>query len=107
MEVRIGEIYGKRKGPDGYVMYAVLQVRGDRVTLQNLDGMAGPFDSDSRKLAQGGYELVSQTPYVPHKSPAVCGRSRKPRRCPDTFDFLEGRADKERPAPIFSSSQAA
>ena len=99
MAVQIGEIYGKRKGQDGYVMYAVLRVRGELITLQNLDGAASPFDTDARNLGQGGYELVSQTPYIRDGATSVRGRSRKPRRCPCTFDFIEGRTDRERPQP--------
>jgi len=97
MAVRIGEIYGKRKGPDAYVMYAVLRVQDELITLQNLDGAAVPFETDARKLAQGGYELVSQTPYI--RDGAQRSRVRKPRRCPSTFDFIEGRTDREKPQP--------
>jgi hypothetical protein len=45
---------------------------------------------------------VSQTPYI-DLTPATAKHkkaAKKPTRCPLTLDFLEERADSERPAPI-------
>jgi hypothetical protein len=48
--------------------------------------------------------LISQTPYInlnasrTKKSKAA----KKPTRCPLTLDFLEARADSERPAPVLA-----
>jgi hypothetical protein len=45
---------------------------------------------------------VSQTPYIDLNASSVKHKkaARKPTRCPLTLDFLEERADSERPAPI-------
>ncbi len=99
MIVRIGETYGKRKGNDGFVLYTVLRVAGEAITLQNLDHPEGAFETTAAKLAQGGYELVSQAPYIPAAQSKKRALRRRPSRCPHTVDFIEGRADCEKPAP--------
>jgi hypothetical protein len=88
-------------------MYNVLKVtksknNPDVITLQNIDNPLSLFETTAQKLVSSGYIRISQTPYIdltattPKKRKAV----RKPTRCPLTFDFLEARADSERPAAI-------
>jgi hypothetical protein len=45
---------------------------------------------------------ISQTPYIDldASTPKRRKAAKKPTRCPLTFDFLEERADSERPSPI-------
>ena len=102
MEVHSGEIYGKQTASK-LVMYNVLKVHKAIVTLQNIDNPLSLFETTAQKLATSGYIRISQTPYIdltaatPKKRKAV----KKPARCPFTFDFLEARADSERPAAVF------
>lgn len=107
MDIHIGEIYAKQTTAK-LVMYNVLKVSKVRneiaqvVTLQNIDNPLSLFETTSQKLASSGYIRVSQTPYIdltaatPKRRKAV----RKPTRCPLTFDFLEDRADSQKPSPI-------
>ena len=101
MNINQGEIYGKQTA-NKFVMYNVLKVSKSIVTLQNIDNPLSLFDTTAQKLANSGYIRISQTPYIdltaasPKKRKAV----KKPTRCPLTFDFLEARADSERPAPV-------
>lgn len=101
MDIQPGEIYGKQTTAK-LVMYNVLKVSKSIVTLQNIDNPLSLFDTTAQKLANSGYIRISQTPYIdltaasPKKRKAV----KKPTRCPLTFDFLEARADSERPAPV-------
>jgi hypothetical protein len=106
VEVHIGEIYGKQTASK-LVMYNVLKVHKtkngiDGVTLQNIDNPLSLFETTAQKLSSSGYIRISQTPYIdlaantPKKRKAV----KKPIRCPFTLDFLEARADSERPAPV-------
>lgn len=98
--VRIGEIYGKQKADGSWVMYGVVGCGKGLLTLQNLEPHSAPFDTTAAKLEQGGYQLVSQRPFVAVGEKRLCrGRQRKPSRCPYTVDFLEGRADSEKPLP--------
>jgi hypothetical protein len=48
-------------------------------------------------MLASGYFLVSQTPYVDLARSRRSKNALKPRRCPHTLDFLEGRADREPP----------
>jgi hypothetical protein len=70
--------------------------------FQNIDNPLSLFETTADKLSSSGYIRVSQTPYIdldattPKRRKAV----KKPTRCPLTLDFLEDRADSERPAPI-------
>jgi len=98
MIVRVGETYGKRKDSDGFVLYTVLRVTGETITLQNLDHPEHAFDTTASKLELGGYELVSQAPYIPPTPAKKRALRRRPSRCPHTVDFIEGRADCEKPA---------
>lgn len=101
MEVHVGEIYGKQT-TGKFVMYNVLKVTKANITLQNIDNPLSLFETTADKLSSSGYIRVSQTPYIdldattPKRRKAV----KKPTRCPLTLDFLENRADSERPAPI-------
>ena len=99
--IHIGEIYGKQTA-NKFVMYNVLKVSKQLITLQNIDNPLSLFETTEQKLASLGYIRVSQTPYI-DLNPATPKRkkaAKKPTRCPLTLDFLEERADSERPAPI-------
>lgn len=99
--IHTGEIYGKQTAAK-FVMYNVLKVSKAVVTLQNIDNPLSLFETTEQKLNSSGYVRISQTPYIdlvsatPKKRKAV----RKPTRCPFTLDFLEARADSERPAAV-------
>ena len=105
MTVYTGEIYGKQTAAK-LVMYNVLKVAKNKyeeiITLQNIDNPLSLFETTAQKLASSGYIRISQTPYIdlqastPKRRKAV----KKPIRCPLTFDFLEERADSQKPAPI-------
>jgi hypothetical protein len=101
MKILAGEIYGKQTTTK-VVMYNVLKVSKNIVTLQNIDNPLSLFETTEQKLVSSGYIRISQTPYIdltaatPKKRKAI----KKPTRCPLTFDFLEARADSERPVAI-------
>jgi len=99
--IHTGEIYGKQTA-NKFVMYNVLKITKQIVTLQNIDNPLSLFETTEQKLASSGYIRVSQTPYIDLKAttPKRKKAARKPTRCPLTLDFLEERADSERPAPI-------
>lgn len=99
--IQIGEIYGKQTA-NKFVMYNVLKINKQLITLQNIDNPLSQFESTEQKLANLGYVRVSQTPYIDLNTSSVKRKkaARKPTRCPLTLDFLEERADSERPAPI-------
>jgi len=100
MEVRAGEIYGKRSGTTGarVVMYSVLKVTRNSVTLQNVDNPLSLFETTVEKLERSGYECLSQTPYVAEKKSSKRRQAQsRPKRCPHTIDFFAGRADCEKP----------
>ena len=78
MNIQVGEIYGKQSAGK-FVMYNVLKVSKGTITLQNIDNPLSLFETTADKLTSSGYMRVSQTPF---------------------FDFLEERADSERPAPV-------
>lgn len=101
MEVQIGEIYGKQTSTK-FVMYNVLKVSKLLVTLQNIDNPLSLFEITTQKLASSGYIRLSQTPFIDLEATTPKRRkaAKKPTRCPLTFDFLEERADSQRPAPI-------
>ena len=114
MKVQTGEIYGKQTSSK-FVMYNVLKVskaKGGKsanvsqeiVTLQNIDNLLSLFETTSQKLASSGYILISQTPYVDLNTARLKKHkaAKKPTRCPLTLDFLEARADSERPAPVLA-----
>ncbi len=96
-----GEIYGKQTA-NKFVMYNVLKVFKQVVTLQNIDNPLSLFETTEQKLASAGYLRISQTPFIDLNSSTSKRRkaARKPTRCPLTLDFLEDRADSQRPAPI-------
>lgn len=101
MDINVGEIYGKQT-TGKFVMYNVLKVSKSIITLQNIDNPLSLFETTADKLNSSGYIRISQTPYIdlnattPKRRKAV----KKPSRCPMTLDFLEDRADSERPSPI-------
>lgn len=98
IEVHTGEIYGKQTARK-FVMYNVLKVSKSSITLQNIDNPLSLFETTAIKLLTSGYILVSQTPYI-NTGAATSKRrkaARKPQRCPYTLDFLEHRADSQRP----------
>lgn len=82
-------------------MYHVLKVGKNVITLQNIDNPLSLFETTAQKLQTSGYVLVSQTPFIDTQSTKSKRRkaARKPSRCPYTLDFLENRADSERPIP--------
>lgn len=102
MDIHTGEVYGKKTSSNKLVMYNVLKVDKDSITLQNIDNPLSLFETTMHKLASSGYLRISQTPYINlNKSNSKKRKAaRKPTRCPLTLDFLEDRADSERPAPI-------
>ncbi len=98
--IQAGEIYGKQTGSH-FVMYSVLKVSKNVVTLQNIDNHLSLFETTAQKLMRSGYIRVSQTPFINTQAPKNKKKIvKKPTRCPFTLDFLEARADSERPAPI-------
>ncbi len=99
--IHTGEIYGKQTA-NKFVMYNVLKVSKQMVTLQNIDNPLSLFETTLQKLANSGFIRISQTPYIDLTSTSAKRRkaAKKPTRCPLTLDFLEERADSERPAPI-------
>ena len=101
VDIHVGEIYGKQT-TGKFVMYNVLKVSKSVVTLQNIDNPLSLFETTAEKLSASGYVLISQTPYIDLEASTPKRRkaAKKPTRCPLTFDFLEDRADSERPAPI-------
>lgn len=107
LQIQTGEIYGKQTAAK-LVMYNVLKVTKSKgvadeiVTLQNIDNPLSLFETTAQKLAVSGYIRISQTPYIDLQATTPKRRkaAKKPTRCPLTFDFLEDRADSQRPAPI-------
>ena len=99
--IHTGEIYGKQTA-NKFAMYNVLKVSKQMVTLQNIDNPLSLFEIKEQKLASSGYIRVSQTPYINLSATSAKRKkaAKKPTRCPLTLDFLEARADSERPAPI-------
>lgn len=101
-----GEIYGKQTA-NKFVMYNVLKVtkpsngKPQAITLQNIDNPLSLFETTVQKLVSSGYVRISQTPYI---NTAISGAkkkiAKKPTRCPYTLDFLEARADSQRPAAV-------
>jgi hypothetical protein len=102
-----GEIYGKQTSAK-FVMYNVLKVskskgrHEDILTLQNIDNPLSLFETTAQKLVSSGYIRISQTPYINTEITGAKKKKayKKPTRCPYTLDFLEARADSERPAPV-------
>ncbi len=101
-----GEIYAKQT-LSKFVMYNVVKTSSatngklQTVTLQNIDNPISLFETTAQKLANAGYVRISQTPYINTTISGIKRKkvAKKPLRCPYTLDFLEVRADFERPAP--------
>jgi len=103
MGIHTGEVYGKKTSSNKLVMYNVLNVTKTSITLQNIDNPLSLFETTTQKLAASGYVRISETPYIDLNSKKSIKKrkaARKPTRCPLTLDFLEDRADSERPAPV-------
>lgn len=101
MNIHSGEVYGKQSA-NKFVMYNVLKVKKSVIILQSIDNPLSLFETTPQQLAKSGYIRISQTPYI---NTEITGKkkkkaARKPARCPNTVDFIEARADTERPAPI-------
>jgi hypothetical protein len=96
-----GEIYGKQTSAK-FVMYNVLKAAKGVITLQNIDNPLSLFETTAQKLVSSGYIRISQTPYINTEITGAKKKkiAKKPLRCPYTLDFLEDRADSERPAPV-------
>jgi hypothetical protein len=105
MNVYVGEIYAKHSTAK-FVMYNVLKVQKTKhevtVTLQNIDNPLSLFETTSDKLSHAGYIRISQTPFIDLQAKSSKRRLavKKPQRCPLTYDFLEARADSQKPSPI-------
>ena len=99
--VLTGEIYGKQTAAK-FVMYNVLKATKDIITLQNIDNPLSLFETTAQKLVSSGYIRISQTPYINLNAatPKKRKATKRPTRCPLTFDFLEDRADSERPVAV-------
>ena len=102
MGIHTGEVYGKKTSSNKLAMYNVLSVSNNVITLQNIDNPLSLFETTTQKLATLGYVRISETPYIDMNKTSSKKRNaaRKPTRCPRTLDFLEERADSERPAPV-------
>lgn len=98
MNVHTGEIYGKQTSSK-FVMYNVIKVNKQGITLQNIDNPLSQFETTEQRLLNSGYVRVSQTPYVHTQTSRNHKKklSKKPSRCPFTLDFIEDRADSEKP----------
>ena len=103
MDIHTGEIYGKQTS-SRFVMYSVLKVNKGSITLQNIDNPLSLFETTTEKLQSSGYIRVSQTPYIDINATKSRRRvtTKKPSRCPHTVDFIEDRADSQRPHPIIA-----
>ncbi|MBX9675448.1 MAG: hypothetical protein K2V71_02445 [Methylotenera sp.] len=107
MQIQTGEIYGKQTTTK-LVMYNVVKVikikstNDEVVTLQNIDNPLSLFETTALKLSSSGYIRISQTPFIDLQAntPKRRKAARKATRCPLTFDFLEKRADSEKPVPL-------
>lgn len=100
LEIHVGELYGK---PDAAghiaVIYHVLAIHKQGITLQNMDNPLSQFESTTEKLLQSGYSRLSQTPYVNLQQTGKRKKSTSTKltRCPYTTDIFAERADSERP----------
>lgn len=98
--VHVGELYGKPVASgQTSVIYHVVAVHKQGITLQNMDNPLSQFETTEQKLRQSGYVRLSQTPYV---NLAQTNKKRKNlqsklTRCPFTLDIFADRADCERP----------
>lgn len=101
MQILTGEIYGKQTATK-LVMYHVLHIKKEVITLQNIDNPLSQFETTAKKLMQSGYIRISQTPYIDLNATNTKKHKiiKKPNRCPFTLDFLEARADSERPSAM-------
>jgi len=63
MQIHTGEIYGKQTA-QRFVMYHVLKVSKNTITLQNIDNPLSLFETTPDKLSSSGYIRISQTPFI-------------------------------------------
>jgi hypothetical protein len=86
-------------------MYNVVKVHKDVITLQNIDNPLSQFETTIQKLSQAGYIRVSQKPFIDLEAKTPKGRKavKKPNRCPLTLDFIEQRADSEKPSAVIQT----
>jgi len=102
--IQVGEIYGKQS-TGKFSMYNVVKVHKDVITLQNIDNPLSQFETTIQKLSQAGYIRVSQKPFIDleAKTPKRRKAVKKPNRCPLTLDFIEQRADSEKPSAVIQT----
>ncbi|HSI45750.1 MAG TPA: hypothetical protein VK950_06205 [Methylophilus sp.] len=103
--IHVGELYGKPvMSGQTSVIYHVVAVHKQGITLQNMDNPLSQFETTEHKLLQSGYVRLSQTPYVnlaqTNKRKSL---QSKLTRCPFTLDIFADRADCERPQHIQSA----
>ena len=98
-EIHVGELYGKPAMPgQTSVIYHVVAVHKQGITLQNMDNPLSQFETTEHKLLQSGYIRLSQTPYVNLEQTNKRNQIQsKLKRCPFTLDIFADRADCERP----------
>jgi hypothetical protein len=96
-KVHAGETWAKNL-KDGTRLYLVLEAdTSGNLTLQNIAVPSSVFKTTADRMIGSGYFLVSQAPYVDLARAKRAKHVLKPRRCPFTLDFLEGRADSQVP----------
>ena len=104
-KVHVGETWAK-KLKDGTRLYLVLEAdNAGHLRLQNIAVPSSVFESSADKMLASGYFLVSQAPYVDLTRSRHAKHVVKPKRCPHTLDFLEGRADREPPVIVGSGGE--
>jgi hypothetical protein len=96
-KVHAGETWAKTL-KEGTRLYLVLEAdTAGNLTLQNIVMPSSVFRTTADRMLGSGYFLVSQAPYVDLARAKRAKHALKPRRCPYTLDFLEGRADSQVP----------
>jgi hypothetical protein len=104
-KVHAGETWAKHL-KDGTRLYLVLEAdSAGHLRLQNIAVPSSVFETTADKMFTSGYFLVSQTPYVDLGRTKRAKHVFKPRRCPHTMDFIEGRADSQ--VPIIGETETA
>ena len=69
MEIHVGEIYGKQT-TGKFVMYNVLKVTKNVITLQNIDNPLSLFETTAEKLTSSGTGNMDCT-IVSYKEPVI------------------------------------
>ncbi len=67
-------------------MAGSMSVSRTSITLQNIDNPLSLFETTAEKLAQSGYQRISQTPFIDIASRTKKRKAaaRRPTRCPST-----------------------